>query len=91
MRHRFATQKEPYVASKVLCGITGICLIGLEVNRCERCDEDLPTFPNMNGLFRVLANAVACKPGFLCEEEDRFLRKWVKMETYKDVHREAVS
>lgn len=60
-------------------GLDNVLLCGIELIRCQQCDNVDPVVPAMNGLMTVLASAVTGKPCKLAGSEIRFLRKYLKM------------
>jgi YgiT-type zinc finger domain-containing protein len=54
-----------------------VVLHRIDVIVCDHCGNSDPIIPNMDGLMRVLALGLLCKPEKLCGEEVRFLRKYV--------------
>ena len=59
------------------CGLPGVTLGDVEVSRCGTCGEVEVAVPNIEGLHRLLAQAVAGKKAKLTGHEVRFLRKWL--------------
>ncbi|MBT3328096.1 MAG: type II toxin-antitoxin system MqsA family antitoxin [Gemmatimonadales bacterium] len=55
--------------------LRGTVLVGVKVWECAECGEQEVVIPAINELDRVLARAVANKPGRLTSDEVRFLRK----------------
>ncbi|MDX6443759.1 MAG: hypothetical protein QOH71_833 [Blastocatellia bacterium] len=58
-------------------GLDGVVLQGIEIIRCKACGNEDPIIPQVNGLMRLLAVAVICKPYRLRGDEIRFLRKFL--------------
>ncbi len=58
-------------------GLPNVTLVNVEVSRCRECGEYEVAIPNIEGLHRTIALAVASKPARLAAEEIRFLRKWL--------------
>jgi len=58
-------------------GLTNVTLTGVEVRHCPQCGYDEVVIPRMAQLHRILAEAVARKPGRLIPEEVRFLRQFL--------------
>ena len=58
-------------------GLDCVVLQGIELIRCEHCENEDPIIPRINDLMRVLALAVIGKPHRLCGTEVRFLRKYL--------------
>jgi putative zinc finger/helix-turn-helix YgiT family protein len=54
-------------------------LVGVQLIRCEACDNEDPVLPNMDDLMKCLAQAVIEKPWRLSGVEIRFLRKYLGM------------
>ncbi len=54
-----------------------VVLHHIGVIECKHCGNIDPVIPNMDGLMHVLALGLLCKPGKLCGEEVRYLRKYV--------------
>ena len=59
------------------CGLPGVTLAGVQVSRCPNCNEVEIHIPNIEGLHRALALAIARKTARLTPEEIRFLRKYL--------------
>jgi len=57
------------------CGLPYVTLVNVEVSRCPKCGEFEVAIPRSEELHRVIAHAVARKPGRLGASEIRFLRK----------------
>jgi putative transcriptional regulator len=57
------------------CGLSGVVLVGVNVNDCPKCGKHAVSIPNIEGLHRTLARAVAEKSDRLVPQEIRFLRK----------------
>ncbi len=72
-RMRSETENYAYTA----CGLPGVVLLGVEVRHCDACGKSAAVIPNIEGLHRLLARAVAEKPARLLPQEIRFLRKWL--------------
>lgn len=58
-------------------GLPRVTLQNVEVSRCANCGEYEVALPNLEELHRVLAAAIAKKPGRLDGSEVRFLRKFL--------------
>lgn len=58
-------------------GLDNVTLTDVEVRRCPVCGYDEVVIPKMAQLHRILAEAVARKPGRLVPEEIRFLRQFL--------------
>jgi hypothetical protein len=67
------TKRENYRYEAV--GLPGITLQGVEVSRCGKCGEYEIAIPRIEGLHRVIAEAVISKKDRLTAAEIRFLRK----------------
>lgn len=59
------------------CGLTGVTLIGVEINRCPKCGEYEVTIPKIEELHRLISIALIRKPARLAPAEIRFLRKYL--------------
>jgi putative zinc finger/helix-turn-helix YgiT family protein len=59
------------------CGLPGVTLVGVAVSRCPQCDEVEVSIPNIEGLHKVIARALARKLARLTPAEIRFLRKYL--------------
>jgi putative zinc finger/helix-turn-helix YgiT family protein len=57
------------------CGLPHVVLNGVLVRRCPTCGDEQVEVPRPLDLHRILALAVAHRPGALAPEEIRFLRK----------------
>lgn len=60
-----------------MCGLPGVVLKGLAVSRCPECGEVEVAIPNIEGLHRVMAQALARKREKFVPAEVRYLRKWL--------------
>lgn len=58
-------------------GLPNVVLVGVEVEHCENCGENLVSIPHIEELHRTLAMALIRHPGRLAPTEIRFLRKWL--------------
>ncbi|MEP7245385.1 MAG: type II TA system antitoxin MqsA family protein [Gammaproteobacteria bacterium] len=72
-RMRIKRETYKYDAS----GLPGVTLVGIKVGRCPECKEVEVQIPNIEGLHRALALAIARKPERLTPDEIRFLRKYL--------------
>jgi putative zinc finger/helix-turn-helix YgiT family protein len=54
-----------------------VTLVGVEVRSCPSCGEKSAAIPNIEGLHRAIAIAVAHKPARLTGGEVRYLRKYL--------------
>ena len=59
------------------CGLEGVQLIGVRIQRCSACDNPSYRVPQMSELHRLLALAVVQLPRPLKGEEIHFLRKYL--------------
>ena len=57
------------------CGLPGITLVGVEVQRCMKCGEDEVVIPKIEELHRLIVLTLVKKPARLAPAEIRFLRK----------------
>lgn len=57
------------------CGLRNVTLVGIEVRTCATCGWRSAVIPNVDGLHKVLAQAIVEKKGRLLGGEFRFLRK----------------
>ena len=62
-----------------LSGLSNLFLKNIEVERCEKCDLEVPLIPKIIRLHETIARAIVSKPTFLLGEESRFLRKILRM------------
>jgi len=69
------TRRENYQYDE--CGLPGITILDVEVSRCAACGDTEVAIPNIEGLHRAIAEAVARKHEKLTPVEVRFLRKWL--------------
>lgn len=72
-RMRMKRENYKYDAS----GLPGVTLRAIPVARCPHCHEVEVHIPNIEGLHRALALAIARKTERLTAEEIRFLRKYL--------------
>lgn len=77
-------------------GLERAILHGVKVGRCPNCGAETLSIPRIAQLHRVLAAALASKPGRLAPDEARFLRKYLGLSTtdlaaYMGVAPETVS
>mgnify|MGYP003580238130 CR=1 FL=1 len=73
--HAMKTRRENYLYRE--SGLSNVTLVGVEVSRCPHCGEHEAVIPKIEGLHRVIADAVARKVPRLTPEEIRFLRKYL--------------
>jgi DNA-binding transcriptional regulator YiaG len=59
------------------CGLPNVMLANVEVRRCTSCGNTAVAIPNMAGLHRTIARALATKPARLLPAELRFMRKYL--------------
>lgn len=59
------------------CGLDYVTLVDIEVRHCKECGQNEYSIPNIEGLHRVIAHAVATKRERLVPREVRFLRKYL--------------
>ena len=59
------------------CGLPSVMLINVEVQRCTNCGNEIVHIPNITGLNKAIAEAVASQEDRLCGAEIRFLRKYL--------------
>lgn len=57
------------------CGLKNVTLVGIEVRTCTTCGWRVAVIPNVDGLHKVLAQALVEKKSRLIGGEYRFLRK----------------
>lgn len=69
-------QKSVGVHDYAECGLTNVLLLGVNIYTCP-CGKRAVSIPEIEGLHRVLARAVAEKTDKLVPQEIRFLRKWL--------------
>lgn len=55
--------------------LPGTTLVGIPIRTCESCGDQVVSIPRIEELDRVLAKAVAERPGRLSGPEIRFLRR----------------
>lgn len=67
------TDKEAY--HYTFSGLPNVYLSGITIYRCPDCPTVCPSIPRIEELHRVIAQALAEKPGRLQGSEIRFLRK----------------
>lgn len=58
-------------------GLDCVTLQGIELIRCDHCDNEDPIIPRINDLMRALTLAVIFKPHRLLGNEFRFVRKYL--------------
>lgn len=58
-------------------GLSGITLVGVEVQRCTNCGELEVTIPRIKEIHRLIALTLLRKPARLTPAEIRFLRKYL--------------
>lgn len=63
----------PYVEA----GLPHFHLRGVECRRCTSCGNEAIVLPNLEGLHRTIARALARKPARLLGIETRFMRKYL--------------
>jgi putative zinc finger/helix-turn-helix YgiT family protein len=56
-----------------------VVLVGVEISKCPKCNNQEPIIPQMNDLMRTIAFAVVGKKSRLLGAEVKFLRKYLHM------------
>jgi DNA-binding transcriptional regulator YiaG len=74
-----------------LGGLPALTLEGVELWRCEACEEPTVGIPQTGPLHRLIAEALVTKPAPLAPEEIRFLRTWMGWEGVEFAARLGVS
>jgi putative zinc finger/helix-turn-helix YgiT family protein len=59
------------------CGLSNVVLADVEVRHCAQCGNTALAIPNLSGLHRTIARALAMKPARLLPNELRFMRKYL--------------
>ncbi len=59
------------------CGLPGVTLLDVEVDRCPSCGAYEVVIPQLEELHALIARLVTRKAGRLTGPEVRFLRKWL--------------
>jgi putative zinc finger/helix-turn-helix YgiT family protein len=72
-RKRKANPDQPY--HFVESGLDNVYLVGITVNTCADCGEQLPEIPRISQLHDKIAETIVTKPAELSGAEIRFLRK----------------
>jgi putative zinc finger/helix-turn-helix YgiT family protein len=67
------TRVEEYLYTE--CGLPDVVLVGVKVSRCPSCGKQAVSIPNVEGLHKAIARALADKRDGLTPQEIRFLRK----------------
>ena len=62
-----------------LSGVATIFLKNIQLERCEKCDLEVPHIPKIIRLHETIVRALVLKPSLLSGEEVRFLRKNLRM------------
>lgn len=74
MERRTTTAAQPY--NYRLSGLDNVRLVGIQVQRCPRCDVELPAIPRIGELHRVIARTLLDLDRPLQGQEIRYLRKF---------------